>query len=142
MHILVATDGSDRADLAVEAALELGAGLPARLTFLTVIESAPACRERRWDGLARPSRAERSRADWVLTQAEARAWARGITTSARVVMEEHPSVAIMGEAERLGCDMIVMGSRGEGSEERSSGAMGRQAGEVLRASAIPVLIAR
>lgn len=141
MHILVATDGSERAERAVEAALVIGAGLRARLTFLTVVPPSPPRLAHRWDGLARPDPDQEIRAEWVLSNAEARAWGEGISTDARLVVEDLPHRAIMVEAERLGCDMIVMGSRGAGAEQ-GSGAMGREAGEVLRASPIPVLIAR
>ena len=142
MHILVATDGSERAERAENAAMAVGVELGARLTFLTVLEPDPVL-GRRWDGVLRAGvdRAGEARAEKLLTRAETRAWAHGISTDALLVVEREPHRAIMAQAERLGCDMIVMGSRGLGALE-GPGGMGSQAGEVLRGSTIPVLIAR
>ena len=121
--------------------MSVGAEFGARLTFLTVLAPESAPRGRHWDGALLPPAGEAEQAEWVLARAETRAWARGLSTDALLVVEDEPHRAIMAQAKRLGCDMIVMGSRGLGAQS-GPGAMGRQAGEVLRISPIPVLIAR
>ncbi|TPE51502.1 universal stress protein [Amaricoccus solimangrovi] len=138
-HILVATDGSPRADRAVDAAMALGAGagIGAQLTFLTVVRPAApeifgpiSVLEESLDNV------RELRAEWVLAEAETRALALGFRTDAILVVAPEPTRAILDEAERRGCDLIVVGARGDACP------IGGQAVRVVSESAIPVMIAR
>lgn len=141
IHILVATDGSARAERAVEAAMGLGAGMGARLTFLTVIEPGPDD-DRSRPGQLRPLpySVRELRAEWVLAEAEAKALSVGFRTDAALVTSASPSAAILAEAERRRCDLIVVGARGQSSW--SAETMGSQAARIVTESKIPVMVAR
>lgn len=141
IHILVATDGSARAERAVEAAMGLGAGTGARLTFLTVVEPDP---EPDAAGPVHlrplPYLIRELRAEWILAEAEARALSVGFRTDAALIISASPSAAILAEAERRRCDLIVVGARGHSAWNAET--MGSQAARILTESKIPVMVAR
>ena len=141
-HILVATDGSGHADKAVSLALRMAG--PAGLTALTVVpdygmaEFAEVTFTRGPDvpQLRENLAAEgRRKLDDVLAR-------HGVPADRveRVVqVSDYPHQAILDTAERLHCDLIVMGSRGRGA--LASMLLGSQALRVLTLAKVPVLVA-
>ena len=113
--IVVGTDGSDTAHVAVDAAIELARLSGARLELVSAYEPVPAQRQR---AEARQVPADlqwmvnpREDVDATLAEAaervaeagvEARSWAR----------EGDPADAILDVAEELAADLIVVGNKG------------------------------
>jgi nucleotide-binding universal stress UspA family protein len=141
--LLVATDGSPRADKALKAAVRMARGSAARLYVINV--------QPRYVTAAAPfgevaalqvtkgefDRATQAAARRILERAQR--FARGKGVRCRVLAETSGSVAraVVRSARRLRADLIVMASHGRG---RVAGALlGRTTQQVLAACHIPVL---
>lgn len=140
-HIIAATDGTDVAAKAVEHAANLARKLGARLTLVTVTEQAPtfAAPEIGWsvpqsvfDDIRRAN-ADKSRA--IL---EAAVKATGLAAGTVHVEEQAPFQGILDAAEKVGADLIVVGSHGHRGLERLI--LGSQAAKVLSLAKVPVLV--
>lgn len=143
-HILTATDGSDWANKGMEAAIDLAALMQARLSILTVSDVYPDYLVT--DGYVVPSDAMRlseaatAHAREVLDVARAKASAKGVTAETLHIMVGPAALAITENAEELGCDLIVIGSRGRRGLTKLL--LGSQASEVLSGTSLPVMIIR
>jgi nucleotide-binding universal stress UspA family protein len=142
VKLLIATDGSAPADVAVDlvAALPWEAGSSARVvTALDTVRLAGP-----WAG----------RADYEIADLEAsllreleatvhrsaeRVAAAGVATDDRVLLGR-PSSVIVGSARELGADLIVVGSRGRGPIRTML--LGSVSAEVVDHAPCPVLVAR
>jgi nucleotide-binding universal stress UspA family protein len=141
-HILVATDGSQHADKAVALALEMAGS--ARLTALLVVpdygmaEFSEATLGSGTDlhHLRTKLAAEgRRKLDEVLT----RHGERAARVERVVQVSDYAYQEIVDTAERLHCDLIVMGSRGRGA--LSAMLLGSHTQRVLTLAKAPVLVA-
>lgn len=149
-HILVATDGSPRAEKALLIAAQLATtcGPETRVTALmvtpdygtpdvlgTVLENGPtfeilrermaADAQRRLEGTLRtalPDDAQRARVNPI------------------VAVSDAPYEQIVSTAERRGCDLIVLAARGRGAW--TSALLGSQTVQVLGLAKTPVLVVR
>ncbi len=144
--ILIATDGSELAGMAVEHGTSLGKALGAEVLAVTVTEI--------WSALAIANEVERGDTNAVETYEAAAAKAArrildGVTAEAKKtgvevrtihVRDSGPADGIMETAKKEGCDLIVMASHGR----RGIGRMliGSQTAEVLAFSKVPVLVLR
>lgn len=137
--ILVATDGSDGADAAVDRAIELADAMNATLHAMHVIEDI--------DAIVAPMTAEQDTvrkgteayAEEVLGDVADRAEAAGVpceTTIKRGV----PNERILSYAADVGADMIVLGALGRSS--LVDVLLGSTADRVSRRSDVSVLLAR
>lgn len=134
--VLVPIDGSPAAYRALSLALkELGGAAASRLHLLNVQPPAPAS--------ALPSdaaqAAARERGLAVLAQAE------DMALGAHRRVEPHvrtgrPEDEILACAQELGCDFVIMGTRGLGAAAAAT--LGSVALEVVRRSRIPVTLVR
>jgi nucleotide-binding universal stress UspA family protein len=143
-NILIAVDGSDHAERAVEEAVDLAKVTGASLTAVTAIpDIAPWVYVGGYGGSISPpmslddlhaqSRREHERMlDDVLERL-----ASGVEVK-RAVVQGPPAQAILEQAKSGGHDLIVMGSRGRG--ELRSLLLGSVSHHVLQASAVPVLV--
>lgn len=120
-RILVAIDGSEPAWKALEVAGDLAKLAHARIDVLHVVRPEPppegllayAEAERipleeeiaRW-------RSERLAGDELAREARARLAAKGVAAVETIVEEGAPASVIPATAERLGVDLVVVGSRG------------------------------
>jgi nucleotide-binding universal stress UspA family protein len=145
-HILVATDGSALADRAVAYALELqrSCGGVTRVTALMVVPDCTTLDVLEvvfrdgppFDELQRRLQAHgRKRLDATLRHHHA-----GERMERCVVVGDAPYEQIVGTAERLQCDLIVMAARGRGA--LTSAMLGSQTAHVLALSRVPVLVVR
>ncbi len=145
-RILIAVDGSAGAEMAVDVGLELAADRGAAVVFLHVDpEVAEALYER--DPTHGPTEAEVLDADPVLASAVTRARAKGIPASVEVAggSRHRPPTgeiadAIVGVADGLEAELIVMGSRGHGLLENVL--LGSVSSGVLQHSTVPVVVVR
>jgi len=142
-HILVATDGSDLAQKAVDQGLALAAALGAKVTAVTVTPP--------WTSIAPEQaafalsiedyrRCVAENAGEILSRVEAAAGRLGVPCTARHVPDAFPAEGILDTAKDLGCDVIVMASHGRRGLKRVL--LGSQASEVTTQSLVPVLICR
>jgi nucleotide-binding universal stress UspA family protein len=141
-HILAATDGSPAADAAVDQAVGLARGFDARLTLLRVV-AVPF-------GLSSPYLPHAASLDREVTE-ERKAAARafldervaelgdGLEVKGEAVAAYHAARGILGAVDRLGCDLVAVGTHRDQRLARIF--LGSVADKVVRAAPVPVLIA-
>lgn len=143
-HILTATDGSDWAGKGLDAAIDLAALMKAELTILTASDPYPDYLVA--DGymvagdVDRIRGAAESNAQEILRAAVAKAKSKGVEAKSLYINAGPAALAITEEAEALGCDLIVIGSRGRRGLTKLF--LGSQAAEVLAGTQLPVLIVK
>lgn len=138
--MLIATDGSPAAGHALDVGLELAV---ATSSDVTVIHASPELAQELFDEspAEQPSIELVKAVDPVLREAAARAESVGITPEVEVIGERGTSDlagAIVGVAEGMGADMIVVGSRGHGAV--TSTILGSVSHGVLQHAKVPVLV--
>ncbi len=142
-HILVPTDGTDFSNQAIAHATALAKALNASLTVMTVTEpfhvltlDAVQVEDTKPDY----ERHMRARAEAVLGKAADAAAAAGVRCDTVHVTADHPHQAIIDEASRRGCDLVVMASHGRRGV--AAVVIGSETAKVLTHSAVPVLVVR
>ena len=145
-HILVATDGSRLSDKAVETAIRLARDEGAKLTAFHATEDYPiapfpeyaiaygSIGEDEW----KAGQAKRARR--ILDKAAARANKAGIDCDTAFKLALHPYEAIIKEARKRACDLIVMASHGRRGIQGL--VLGSETNKVLTHSKLPVLVCR
>lgn len=142
-HILVATDGSELSERAIQHAVALAQALQAKLTALHVI--------RPWRTVAPgeimiafPESEYRKGAEVAagkyLEVAKEAAQDKGVPCQTKWVEHEQPWKAIISTAETNACDLIVMASHGR--KGLAALFIGSETQKVLGHSKIPVLVCR
>jgi len=151
-HVLVATDGSPSCELAVETAIELCAGIGARLTVVSVTPAiaSDADLDSASDplGAAEEAAAAVARGDPDAAGAAATALARAACEPARargveadcVIWQGAAGEAILAAAESVGADLIVVGSHARGGLGRM--VLGSVSDHVVRHAPVPVMVVR
>lgn len=144
-HILIALDGSQTSEECLTHGLQLAelAGCAVSALTVTVPFSVSSFRE---TTAGTPSDPDEYDAYWqeiaetILAAARSEAASLSIDLNTLHVSEISPATAIIDTAERLGCDLIVMGSHGRKGPERSI--LGSQTTHVLSMCKIPVVVVR
>lgn len=145
-HILIATDGSELADKAVEQGLALAKALNASATAVTVTEP--------WDALAMAAIAEgqmrnpipdyegrmAAAANRILGSVAEKAKKLDVPCATVHVKDRHPAEGIIETVQAQTCDVIVMASHGRRGLARLL--IGSQANKVVTLSPVPVLVCR
>lgn len=142
-HILIATDGSELAEKAVEQGLTLAKTVGAKATAVTVTEPWTAAVSGEW-AVAFPveeyEKAAAANAQKVLAHVTETAQRVGVTCETVHVKDQFAAEGIVDEAEKRGCDLIVMASHGRRGFAKF--VLGSQANRVLTHSHVPMLICR
>jgi nucleotide-binding universal stress UspA family protein len=142
-HILIATDGSDLAQRAVEQGLTLAKVLGSTVTAVTVTEPWTAAVSGEW-AVAFPveeyEKATAANAEKILDGVQQAAVGLGVTCDAVHVKDQYAAEAIVEEAKARGCDLIVMASHGRRGIAKF--VLGSQATRVLAHTSVPLLICR
>src|ERR671916_702550 len=139
-RILLATDGSDEAELAALKAVDLAQSTDSELHVVHVgvvprfLESYP--RTRGYDGWLYEQLAEESRA--LLRKLSWRVKVAGGTVAGTHLRMGEADLEIVGLAKKLGADLIVMGCRGRRGIRRAVG--GSVSDAVIRHAPCPVLV--
>lgn len=135
-QILVATDFSSQAELALEWALRLRNAFAAKLVFLHVIDifslAELSCRAVGGDPLLPVLREE--------ARTNMQRWQARVKDAQVVIREGSPRPVIVEAAVELGCQMIVMGTHGRSGLAHLL--LGSVAEYVVRNSKVPVLTVR
>lgn len=145
-NVLVAHDGSDLSDKAVDHGIALARSVGAKLTVMHVIahrnlvlDEGVSSKlvhklETDYENLAKEN------AMALLEKVVARAKAGGVEAVSEVVVGDDPYREIIGKARHLGCDLIVMASHGRRGLRGLL--LGSETVKVLTHSDIPVLVVR
>lgn len=142
-HILIATDGSELAQKAVDQGLTLAKTLGSKVTAITVTEPWTAAVSGEW-AVAFPvedyEKAAAANATKILASVNEAAQRIGIAVETVHIKDQFAAEGIVAEAESRKCDLIVMASHGRRGLARF--VLGSQATRVLTHSTVPMLICR
>lgn len=141
--ILVAVDGSQVATRGLREAIRLAKAERARLCILHVVNDFDAYAVMEGAGLdADPREALRKAGRRTLAKAQALAERHAIKPASvlREILSGPSADVIVREAKKLGADLIVLGTHGRRGMRRL--VMGSDAEQVVRISAVPVLLVR
>ncbi|NJM54707.1 MAG: universal stress protein [Verrucomicrobiae bacterium] len=142
-HILIATDGSAVAGKAVEHGLQLAKSCGAKVTGVMATEMWSALDVAGPGGLSRIEAYEAAAthaAKSVLDGFAEAARKHGVAAETLHVPDTEPAKGIIWSAEKLGCDLIVVGSHGRRGIERLL--LGSQTQGVITNAKCPVLVCR
>ena len=134
--VLVATDGSDDASVAVAHAIELARGLEASLHGVAVVETRTAYD----NAIVDPEEVERrlrEEAETTLEELESLAADAGVSVDT-AVREGVPHEEILEYATEHGVDAVVVGARGRSSFRRAL--LGSTVDAIVRLSPVPVMV--
>jgi nucleotide-binding universal stress UspA family protein len=144
-HLLVPSDGSELSTKAVQEAVKLARFCGARITFLHAQPNVPlpvmgmgemldaATMEALMD-------ATRRETDRLLEEATQLAASAGVNAECERVSSDLPHRVIIEAADRLGCDLIVMGCHGRRGLQGLL--LGSETQRVLLQAPCPVLVVR
>jgi nucleotide-binding universal stress UspA family protein len=142
-NILIPTDGSELATIAVKHGVALAKEIGAKVTGVTVTEPfhvlslAPTQLEYTRSEYKKDSQV---RAEKALSSISAAANTAGVPSETLHVEHEHPYQAIIETAASKGCDLILMASHGRRGV--AAVVLGSETVKVLTHSKIPVLVYR
>jgi nucleotide-binding universal stress UspA family protein len=142
-HFLIATDGSEVGDKAIEQGLEAAKLYKAKVTIVKVTEMWSALDVAGREALSRIEHYEKAASDAaasVLAKAKAVADKAGVACETMHVPDQSPAEGIVKTADAKGCDIIVMGSHGRKGLNRLL--LGSQAHNVLNTTSRTVMICR
>ena len=142
-HFLIAIDGSELANAALEQGVALAKKLAAEVTIVNVTEP--------WTGLMggdvmvsfpidEYERETSKHATELLSNAQNVASAAGLKSETVHVKDSYPADGILETADKHGCDLIVMASHGRRGVSRML--LGSQANSVVTRSTVSVLVCR
>jgi nucleotide-binding universal stress UspA family protein len=142
-HLLIALDGTPRAEAVLPAAVELGELMSAQFTLVRVVKPVGVSKpdpSGGWTTSVDVDEIEREQAEArrYLNRLAAPLRRRGLGVRTRVVVHNDPSAAILEEGRRLGCDLIALETRGRHGTSRFI--LGSVTDKVTRGAAAPVLI--
>ncbi len=146
-HILLPTDGSDLSQKAVEKAISLAKALGAKITVLTAVAECQL--QFVDDGFGGPNVAaieervnaiEMDAANTILELVKQAARQAGVACDAVAPVNSRPYLAIIEQAGKSGCDLIIMASHGR--KGLPGLLLGSETIKVLTHSTIPVLVCR
>ena len=144
-RILIATDGSQLSDMAVESGLSLAGLTGASVIALKVVPRYPRSY---FDGTLPVEAADIKRIEkqWsdaaqvLVNKVKARGSDEGVSVKAVVVKSDLVAEAVIAAAKKNNCDLIVMASHGRKGIKRLL--LGSETQHVLTHSHIPVLVLR
>ena len=148
-RILLATDGSKLSARGVKQAIKLAKPLRARITAVHVVESYHQRLTDEDDGFAIPvistfkkdfEERAAARAGKILSPVAAAASKSGVKCDTVAVTGDLPFEAIIKQARKSKCDLIVMASHGRSGIRGFL--LGSETAKVLTHSTIPVLVVR
>jgi nucleotide-binding universal stress UspA family protein len=144
-HLLVPSDGSELSTKAVEEAVKLARSCGARITFVHAQPNVPLPVMGMGDMLDAATMealtaATRREADRLLDDAARIASAAGVSATCERVSSDLPHRVIVEAAQRLSCDLIVMGCHGRRGLQGLL--LGSETQRVLLQAPCPVLVVR
>ena len=145
-HVLFATDGSELSNQAAPKAIQVAKALGANMTAMNVVHEYAARESEGFIMPKMPALKERSEeeakahADKILHEIKRAASEAGVQCFSAVVVGDVPYKAIIEQAGKSKCDLIVMASHGRRGLQGIL--LGSETQQVLTHSKIPVLVLR
>jgi nucleotide-binding universal stress UspA family protein len=146
-RILIASDGSELADRAVEHGLQLAKLAGSEVTVVTVTEPVTivgggyaSIAGGVIDPLPELIEAQEKAARELLERAKKKAAEQGVTAKTILVDNSFAAEGIVATADKIGAELIIMGSHGRRGLNRLL--LGSQTNNVLAHTKIPVLVTR
>ncbi|HZJ52946.1 MAG TPA: universal stress protein [Myxococcaceae bacterium] len=142
-HILLPTDGSPLSDAAVQKGMRFAKSVGAQVTGLYVIPPYRLLgggKESLADSKAQYDKDSSARAQGFLAEISNLGKELGVTCDCVSEKGSHPYEAIVGAAEKKGCDLIMMASHGRHGVQALL--IGSETNKVLTHTKIPVLVFR
>jgi nucleotide-binding universal stress UspA family protein len=146
-HILLPHDGSELSSAALEQAVLFAKSIGARLTVLHVVQPFHlnvrtwATPDAMMDKIETDHDADAlEEARKMLATLQEKAKAKGIDAAGIAILGEYPYRSIIEQADKLGCDVLMMASHGRRGLEGLL--LGSETVKVLTHSKIPVLVVR
>ena len=145
-HILLPTDGSKLASKAVKQGIQLAEAVGARVTVINVVPEYQMMMDERFvmpNAALLKKRFEEETAKHskkILDEMKAEAKAAGVSCDGVSVNSGLPYEAIIKQAKKAKCDLIMMASHGR--KGIASILLGSETAKVLTHSTIPVLVVR
>lgn len=142
-HLLIATDGTELSEKALQQGFALAKALGAEVTVATATEPWDAVIVGEVAVVLPPEKYEETaeaNAKAILNKAKDLAPKDGVTVHALHIKGQHPAEGIIEAAKSKNCDLIVMASHGRRGISRL--VLGSEANEVVTHSSVPVLIIR
>ncbi len=144
-HLFVPVDGSELSHRAMDGSIELALQLGARITGFVVepevpITAATSLTERLADRIKDNESKNEAHATALLAQFEKRALTAGVPFTAHHVTAYMVGQSIVEEAEKTGCDMIIMVTHGRSRVGKL--VFGSHTKTVILESKLPVLVLR
>ncbi len=142
-HLFVPVDGSELSHRAMDGSIALAAQLGARITGFVVEPDVPLAATSQnadtfADRIKRHEAKNTAHANALLGQFEERAKAAGVAFSGLAVVAYGVDHTIVEEAEKAGCDMIVMVTHGRGPVGEFL--FGSHTKKVIAQSKLPVFV--
>ena len=132
--ILVAVDGSENSEFALEQAFSMANTCNSKLYAITVIDIYP----KQIEGTPGAKEQMQTEAEAVLKKVRARAKKKNISVETAFHWGRHPHEVILNECKEKGVDLIVLGSHGRTGLKKFF--MGSVAQKVVGYSRCPVMI--
>ena len=142
-NILIPTDGSDLATMAVKHGINFAKDIGAKVIGVTVTEPFHLLSVKPTQLEYTPAEYEkqsRTHAQKILSSVSAAADSAGVSCETVHVVHEHPYQAIIDTAASKGCDLVLMASHGRRGV--AAVVLGSETVKVLTHSKIPVLVYR
>lgn len=142
-HLFVPVDGSELSHRGMDESIALAKQLGARITGFVVepdlpLNTASRDAEATYDRMKAHESDNKAHSDALLAQFKARADAAGVNFGGLTVTAYGVDHAIMEEAEKAGCDMIVMVTHGRGTVGKFL--FGSHTQKIVAQSKLPVLV--
>ncbi|MFL5405343.1 MAG: universal stress protein, partial [Myxococcales bacterium] len=142
---LLATDGSEEAELAASACADLAKSTGSELHVFCVQPASYVCEMAVWEAARAGFAEELERASERMAQSTLEAQVQKIREAGGEIAGTHarvgfPDAEIVGLAGRLGAGLMVMGSRGRGPLRRAL--LGSVSDSVVRHAHCPVMVVR
>jgi len=145
-HILLPTDGSKLAAIAVKQGIRLAKSIRAKVTVINVVPEYQMMMD---EGFVLPNaamlkkrfdEATAARSKKILDDVKTAAKSAGVKCSGVTAISGMPYEAIVKQAKKARCDLIMMASHGR--KGLASILLGSETAKVLTHSTIPVLVVR
>jgi len=137
--VLVGYDGSDNAKLALQEAIFIAETSNARMTVVSVVPDVAATINAVWLAGGDPAQLAREmRAEVAETLEEALAQIPAGVPVTKVLGQGHAGPVIVEQTERVGCDLVVVGTRGRGAMRALL--LGSVTDYLVRHSPVPVVV--
>lgn len=140
-HLLIATDGSELSELAVDQGLELAKALSARVTVVAVTEPNPIVGGFETTLAFPEDEYEKGAAELAskrLAHVAEKAKSLGVACETEHVRDQYAAEGILQVARDRTCDLIVMSTHSRRGLSRML--LGSQANKVVTHSSVPVLV--